>query len=142
MSHHLVTLLLGSNLGNTKENIDFALCRIEDEIGPISKRSDILFTEAVEFVSNNIFCNIAIVIKTQFSPVNLLFLLKKIEQEMGRREDSRVTIEYTDRVIDIDIVFYENLKFESKKLVIPHIKHINEREFSKKLLFQLNTLKT
>ncbi len=142
MSHHLVTLLLGSNLGNTKENIDLALIRIDDEIGHITKRSDILYTEAVEFDSINIFCNIAIVIKTQFSPECLLFLLKKIEQEMGRREDSRVTIEYTDRVIDIDIVFYENLRFESKKLVIPHIKHIKEREFSKKLLFHLNTLKT
>ena len=142
MSHHLVTLLLGSNLGNTKENITFALARIEEEIGPIILRSDILEIEAVEFVSNNIFCNIAIVIKTQFSPVILLNLLKKIEQEMGRSEDSRVTIEYTDRVIDIDIVMYEKLKFESKKLVIPHLKHIFEREFSKKLLFHLNTLKT
>ena len=142
MSHRLVTLLLGSNLGNTKKNIELALDHIVLTIGPLIKKTDIIETEAVEFVSNNIFCNIAIVIKTQFSPVKLLDIIKIIERKMGRIEDSRTTIDYIDRIIDIDIVEYENLKFESKKLVIPHNKHLYQREFSKKLLWSLNTLKT
>lgn len=142
MSHHLVTLLLGSNLGNPKENIAFALDQIEQKIGKIIFRSELIDTYAVEFASNNIFCNIAIVIKTQFSPVNLLDSVKNLERDMGRIEDSRVTMQYTDRIIDVDIVEYDNLKFESKKLVIPHHKHLYDREFSRKLIFELNTLKT
>ena len=134
MSHQLVTLLLGSNLGNTKENITFALARIEEEIGPIIQRSDILETEAVEFVSNNIFCNIAIVIKTQFSPIKLLNSIKLIERDMGRADDTLISGDYQDRIIDIDIVSFGDLQFYCEKLKIPHYKHLNQREFSRKLL--------
>lgn len=137
MSQHEVTLLLGSNLGNTKENIEMALSIIEKDIGRILRSSEILFTSPVEFVSNNIFCNIALRIKTQLSPIKLLNLIKKIEFEMGRTEDSLITKGYMDRVIDIDIVFYGNLKFASGRLKIPHEKHANEREFSKKLLLSI-----
>lgn len=137
MSQHEVTLLLGSNLGNTKENIEMALSIIEKDIGRILRSSEILFTSPVEFVSNNIFCNIALRIKTQLSPIKLLNLIKKIEFEMGRTEDSLITKGYIDRVIDIDIVFYGNLKFASGRLKIPHEKHANEREFSKKLLLSI-----
>ena len=142
MSYYEVTLLLGSNLGNTKDNIQFALNLIEMEIGAIINKSEILISAPVEFASNNIFCNIAIVIKTQFSPVKLLKFVKKIEIEMGRTEDSSVTVEYMDRVIDIDIVAYEKLLFECDRLIIPHKKHLFKREFSKKLLLSLKTLKT
>lgn len=55
-------------------------------------------------------------------------------------QDSTV-LGYTDRIIDIDIVFYDNIKFQGKNLRIPHFKHVNEREFSKKLLTQLDDLK-
>ena len=137
MSQHLVTLLLGSNLDLPERNIDIAISKIEDEIGNVVERSEILHTKPVEFVSNNIFCNIALRIKTQLSPIKLLNLIKKIEFEMGRTEDSLITKGYMDRVIDIDIVFYGNLKFASGRLKIPHEKHANEREFSKKLLLSI-----
>ena len=137
MSQYEVTLLLGSNLGDTKKNIETALHYIEKEFGPILRRSDILLNKPVEFASNNIFCNIALRIKTQFSPIELLNSIKKIEFEMGRTEDSLITKGYMDRVIDIDIVFYGNLKFASGRLKIPHEKHANEREFSKKLLLSI-----
>lgn len=139
MSYHLVTLLLGSNLGNRKENLERALNAISGKIGEIISKSEMMDTQAVEFVSNNIFCNIAIVIKTQFSPFNILNSVKGLERDMGRIEDSSVTLQYKDRIIDIDIVKYDNLKFASKKLVIPHDKHLYERDFSKILLFNLNT---
>lgn len=137
MSHHLVTLLLGSNLGKQKDNIDFAISRIEEEVGELVGQSEIIYTKPVEFVSNNIFCNIALRIKTQFSPIKLLNLLKKIEVEMGRTDDSLITKGYADRVIDIDIVFYGNMNFSSRRLEIPHSKHVYEREFSKKLLLSI-----
>ena len=53
---------------------------------------------------------------------------------MGRTEDSVITGGYTDRVIDIDIVTFNEIKFISERLKIPHQKHLSEREFSRILL--------
>lgn len=53
---------------------------------------------------------------------------------MGRLTDSTISKVYTDRIIDIDIVKYDELKFVSERLEIPHNKHLFEREFSKILL--------
>ena len=142
MSYHLVTLLLGSNLGNSKNNIDLALGAISEEVGCIIKKTRVLETIPVEFVSNNIFCNIAILIKTQFSPVKLLDSVKAIERRMGRTKDSRSTSHYTDRIIDIDIVQYGDLKFECLRLGIPHYRHLYERDFSRELLLDLENIKT
>lgn len=137
MSQQLVTLLLGSNLDFPERNIETAISKIEKELGNVVGRSEMLRTKPVEFVSNNIFCNIALRIKTQFSPIELLNSIKKIEFEMGRTEDSLITKGYIDRVIDIDIVFYGNLNFNCSRLKIPHEKHVKEREFSKKLLLSI-----
>lgn len=134
MSQHEVTLLLGSNLGNPKKNVEEALRRIEKEIGTIIKQSEMLFTDPVEFVSNNIFCNIAIVIKTQFSPIKILNTAKLIERDMGRLDDTMISGEYQDRIIDIDIVRFSALQFCCEELIIPHHKHLYERDFSRKLL--------
>ena len=139
MSQHTVTLLLGSNLGNPEANLQIAQKLISSEIGEILTKSKILHSESVEFVSNYNFCNIALVLKTQFSPVKLLNLIKKIELEMGRTADSAVTKGYTDRIIDIDIVLFNDLKFESKRLQIPHLKHLYQREFSRTLLESIKT---
>ena len=137
MSQHSVVLLLGSNLGNTKQNIDEALLYIETEIGQITRKSKYLNTIPIEFESSNIFCNIAILISTSFSPFMLIKMLKKYEQTKGRKEDSVVLGGYSDRIIDLDIVNYGNLNFKSKILSLPHLKHISERDFSKKLISQL-----
>lgn len=139
MSQQFVTLLLGSNLDLPERNIELAVNKIEKEIGPVLQRSDILSTKPVEFYSNNIFCNIALRISTHFSPVKLLRKVKEIEFEMGRTEDSLITKEYADRIIDIDIVYYGGIRFNSERLNIPHHKHLYERDFSKKLLLSIET---
>lgn len=138
MSQQIVTLLLGSNLGDPEKNIRAAIQIIENEIGSVQKMTKILKTEAVEFVSNNIFCNIAIVIKTQFSPIKLLNLIKNIERNMGRTDDTMISKAYSDRIIDIDIVLFGNVLFECKRLQIPHYKHVYRRDFSRKLLEMLS----
>lgn len=138
MSQHNVVLLLGSNLGNVKNNIIIAKELITNKIGEIKKTSDFLTTFPVEFVSCNNFCNIALRINTFLSPFQLLKVIKNIENEMGRIKDSKEEGVYTDRIIDIDIVTYDNLIFESKNLVIPHKKHLYERDFSRKLLSEIN----
>ncbi|UFH33516.1 2-amino-4-hydroxy-6-hydroxymethyldihydropteridine diphosphokinase [Chryseobacterium sp. C-71] len=133
MSQHKVVLLLGSNIGDKKNNLDTALERLK-EVGDILQNSEYLTSEAVEFVSSNNFCNIATIIFTHFSPIQLLNKIKKIEIEMGRLNDSKISGGYTDRIIDIDIIKYNELKFTSERLEIPHKKHLFEREFSKILL--------
>ena len=138
MSQHVVTLLLGSNLGNPEENIEAALRHIQEEIGEIKKVSEIMKTAPVEFVTSNFFCNIAVLIKTQFSPVKLLESVKNIEKKMGRNKDTFSTKEYLDRIIDIDVVTYGNVKFWSSRLEIPHKKHLSQRYFSKRLLSQFS----
>jgi 2-amino-4-hydroxy-6-hydroxymethyldihydropteridine diphosphokinase len=105
-----VVLLLGSNIGNTLENIENAIAKIEKRIGKIDKFSKILETKPVEFVSNNIFRNIALAYIPQFR----LFLVKRNKKHRkrdGRLEDSSVKGGYEDRIIDIDIVNLERLIF-------------------------------
>ncbi len=137
MSQHLVTLLLGSNLGDREKNIETALKRIESSVGEIIEKTEILYTAPVEFVSNNIFCNIALLLKTQFSPIHILNSIKKIEYDMGRTEDTLISNSYSDRSIDIDIVLFGGVHFVAERLQIPHFKHLYNREFSRKLLDQL-----
>lgn len=137
MSLNTALLLLGSNTGDTKKNIGVAMRQIELRIGSIKKTSTMLKTKPVEFVSNNYFCNIAMSINTHFSPVRLLSELKSIEREMGRELDSRQLGGYRDRIVDIDIVEFNSIDFESDKLKIPHIKHLLERDFSKQMIKEI-----
>lgn len=134
MSQQKVVLLLGSNLGEQKKNIELALQKISDAGNQISQISEFLMSDPVEFVSSNIFCNIAAIIFTHLSPIQLLDCIKNIEVEMGRINDSKVSGGYTDRIIDIDIIKYNELNFTSERLEIPHKKHLFERDFSRVLL--------
>lgn len=142
MSHYHVVLLLGTNLGDKKKNIETAIAELEKRVGPVIIKTEILETNPVEFVSFNIFFNFALLLATHLSPIRLLNSIKSIEQDMGRNIDSKQIGNYADRIIDIDIVEFSNLKFSCKKLEIPHIKHLLERDFSKQLLKELNTKKT
>lgn len=137
MSQQTVILLLGSNLGDVKKNIDTAVQKIENSGCTILNKSKYLINKPVEFDSINYFCNIAISINTQHSPIQLLSKLKKIEQDMGRISDSVASGHYTDRIIDIDIVSINKLTFSCEKLKIPHHKHLYEREFSRELIEEL-----
>ena len=138
MSLHYVVLLLGSNLGDTKSNLNQAIAKIENCLGKIIKTSEMIETQPIEFESTNIFCNIAIGLTTTISPYRFLNAVKSIEKEMGRELDSSAVGGYIDRIIDIDMVTFNNINFESKKLKIPHHKHLYERDFSKGLLDSLN----
>jgi len=134
MSHNSVVLLLGSNINNPENNIQIALKKIEENIGSILKKSELITSEPVGFDSENNFCNITIKLKTQFSPITLLRELKYIERVMGRVKDSSYFDTYQDRIIDIDIILYNNVKFISRRLVIPHYKNLYERDFARDLI--------
>lgn len=138
MSYNNALLLLGSNLGNPIENLEKAISAIESCCGTVVKRSKLLKTKPVEFGSNNYFCNIAMSINTHCSPVQLLSVLKRIERNMGREQDSSDLGGYHDRIIDIDIVKFNGISFRSEKLEIPHKKHLFKRDFSIELIKEIN----
>jgi len=137
MSYNDVILLLGSNINNPEKNIEIALEKIENQAGAILNKSELIITKPVEFESYNNFCNIAIKLKTHFSPIKLLSEMKAIEKSMGRVSDSAALGAYQDRIIDIDIILYNNIKFISKRLIIPHYKNLYERDFAKRIINEL-----
>lgn len=132
-----VVLLLGSNLGNKKNNITLALNLINIKIGPILKKTKLIESEPEDYFSSNNYLNIGIIVSTELSPIKLLKLVKEIERSLGRINDSYLSGKYEDRTIDIDIVYFNSIKYFSKILVIPHASHISKRSFSKKILYEL-----
>ncbi len=108
---------LGSNVGDRTDNLKNAINSIENLIGKVNKISKFYENPAVGFDGNN-FVNICIEVVTFLSPNDLLNSLLNIENEYGRRRLK--SGEYSSRIIDIDIIFYENLSINQNGLVIPH----------------------
>jgi len=113
-----IYLGLGSNLGDKEAFLYQAIKRIEKQIGPIVARSVFFVSEPWGFESGNSFLNACVVAETTISPKECLLLLKGIEGALGRPE--KASDEYKDRVIDLDILFYDNLVLEEPNLIIPH----------------------
>ncbi|MCA1902960.1 MAG: 2-amino-4-hydroxy-6-hydroxymethyldihydropteridine diphosphokinase [Candidatus Hydrogenedens sp.] len=113
----IVYLSIGSNLGNRLDNIAEALKKLGTILNTKVKRaSDIYETEPVGNVYQPIFLNIAVEIETELNPLELLREIKKIEYELGRTSQER----WGPRVIDIDIIFYDDVCINDKQLVLPH----------------------
>ena len=135
MSTNSTILLLGTNLGNKNNNLDRAKELINKEIGEIVKFSNILENEALGFESSNTFLNQKIEVITNLSPIKLLEKIKIIEYHMGRTYTKPKKGEkYIDRIIDIDILHFNNITFCSNTLLIPH-NQIFSRDFIKLLRF-------
>jgi len=119
-----VYLSIGSNKGNRSLLINKAIDEIEKKVGIIISRSSIYQSKSWGFDSND-FYNLCLLIDTDIMPKSLLINLKKIEKSMGRED---VDGSYSDRLIDIDILFYDNITTDSEDLKIPHPK-IEIRKF-------------
>ena len=124
---HTVYLSLGTNLGDKEQNLLSAITEIERRIGPVRAQSAFLSTEPWGFESANTFLNAAVCVETELSPTALLRATQQIERDMGRTQKS-VDGQYHDRIIDIDILLYDDLHINTKKLTIPH-PHMYERDF-------------
>jgi len=122
----LVYLCLGSNLGQREEYFRRVMEEIEERIGPIVARSALYETEAWGYESGNKFLNACIAIKTELYPMDCLRYIKESESRLGRFRSTENN--YTDRVIDVDILFYDNLVIDEPGLVIPHPR-MHDRSF-------------
>lgn len=118
-----VYLGLGSNLGNRAHNIYVALRRLGDTI-QLDQVSSLYETEPVGIVDQPWFLNLVCGGETDLSPEALLGLAKRIEREIGRREGTR----FGPRLIDIDILLYDDLVLDTPRLEIPHPR-LHQRAF-------------
>lgn len=116
---HTVYLSLGSNLGDKEQNLTSAISEIARRIGDITAQSAFLETEPWGFDSDNAFLNAAVCVETQLSPYELLHTTQQIERDLGRMQKSHQGL-YHDRIIDIDILLYDDLHIQTPELTIPH----------------------
>ena len=124
---HTVYLSLGSNIGNRKRALRDAVDLIGREIGVVEREATAIETEPWGFTSPNKFINACVCCLTTQTPRQLLAITQNIEREMGRTMKT-TDGQYHDRVIDIDILLYDDLSVDEPDLVIPHPR-MREREF-------------
>ena len=127
MTKHQVYLGLGSNLGEKEENIHKAIKLIGERVGLVVRQSSLIMTEPWGFESDNAFVNAAVLCETMLTPRQVLRATQKIERELGRTHKS-VAGHYADRLIDIDILLYDDLRVDEPDLQIPH-PLMHERDF-------------
>ena len=118
-----VYLALGSNLGKRLENLRDAVTRLGLRVR-VEKISAVYETEPWGIAEQPRFLNLVLAGETALEPLELLEFVKKIEREMGRAE----TVRYGPRVIDIDILLYDQVRFKNEVLEIPHAR-LHERGF-------------
>jgi 2-amino-4-hydroxy-6-hydroxymethyldihydropteridine diphosphokinase len=112
---HTAYLSLGSNLDDRAANLQEAIRRLESA-GEVTARSSVYETEPMELKNQPWFLNCAIAMETVLSPQQLLETALAIEQSMGRQR----TEPKGPRIIDIDILFFDNCVENSATLTLPH----------------------
>ena len=110
---------IGTNLGDRAANLHCAVKQINEQAGHVLACSSFIETEPWGFASDNAFLNAVVEIDTPHTPHELLRITQTIEREMGRTHKSVGGV-YSDRIIDIDILLYEDLVINEPDLTIPH----------------------
>ena len=123
---------IGSNLGDREENCKQALRLLHANGILIKKQSRMYETEPWGIKDQPKFINMAIEVETDKEPEEFLAVLKNIENEIGRTE----TVKWGPRVIDLDILFYDDLILKTEDLEIPH-PLLHERDFVLKPLSEI-----
>ena len=132
---HTLYLGLGSNLGDKQQNIAMAVEKIEELIGHVECQSALHITEPWGFQSDNMFVNAAVKCVTIVAPHEVLEKTKDIEWQIERTTKS-VDGTYKDRIIDIDILLYDDMEINDPDLVIPH-PLMHQRDFVMKPLNEI-----
>jgi 2-amino-4-hydroxy-6-hydroxymethyldihydropteridine diphosphokinase len=120
---HFCYLSLGSNLGDRAKNLGKAITSLAPQVQPLIQ-SSIYQTEPWGYSDQPNFLNQVVKAETTLAPFDLQEYLKAIEKQLGRQE----TFRFGPRLIDIDILLYDDLVLDTPKLTIPHPR-IHERAF-------------
>lgn len=130
---HTAYLSIGSNMGNKSENLNTAIEMINNLHGTtVMKQATFIETEPWGVTDQDGFLNSALEIKTILSPKELMDELLNIESEMKRERIKR----WGPRIIDLDIIFYDNIISEDEKVILPHPR-MEERDFVLKPLNEI-----
>jgi 2-amino-4-hydroxy-6-hydroxymethyldihydropteridine diphosphokinase len=123
MEQHVVYLALGSNLGNRAANLKEAIASLPPQL-EVKAKSAVYETPPIGFADQDMFLNQVIRGETYLQPELLLKHLKRLEIALGRKP----SFENGPRLIDMDILFYDDLVLYSTALTIPHPR-LHERGF-------------
>lgn len=121
----IVFLGIGTNLGDREHNLVKTVEMIEEFIGPVIRSSSTYETEPWGFQSENKFLNLVLKVETNLTPSGILGRILRIESLLGRLRGPE---RYSSRIIDIDILLYENMVIDEESLKIPH-PLLHERKF-------------
>lgn len=124
----MVTYLgIGTNLGDRAENLTRAVALISEQVGTVLACSSFIETAPWGFASDNRFLNAVLKVDTLLAPDELLRATQSVERQMGRTHKT-IDGNYTDRLIDVDILLYEGVVMNTPELTIPH-PYILQRDF-------------
>lgn len=130
-----VYLGLGTNLGDKEVQLRTAVNEIEKRIGRVMTLSAFYTTIPWGFTSEHTFLNAACAVETSLNPYELLSVTQDIEKNLGRKHKS-VEHHYADRLIDIDILFFDQIIIHEADLQIPH-PLLTKRDFVLKPLVEI-----
>ena len=128
---HKVYLSLGSNLGETKTNLQTAMALLEEQVH-ITRQSSYYETEPVGYEDQPWFLNMVLEGETKLSPFELLAFTQSIEGRMKRIK----TMINGPRNIDVDILLYDDENIQSNHLTIPHPR-MHQRNFVMVPLYEI-----
>ena len=114
-----VYISLGTNLGDKEQNLRTAVQKIEEQVGKVISLSAFYITAPWGFDSEHSFLNAAACVETELSPLEVLQKTQEIERELGRTHKSVGGV-YSDRLIDIDLLLYDDLILDTPTLKLPH----------------------
>lgn len=119
MNKKRVYLGLGTNSGNKQENLQRAIESLSLALGLPVACSSFMESEPWGFESKNSFLNCVVAFDTDMPALELLDTTEEIERRLGRTKKS-LNGQYSDRTIDIDILFYGNDIINNERLTVPH----------------------
>ena len=118
MSMHTAIISVGSNIGDKQDNCQKGIDRLMASGNAfLVKASRFYRTSPVDYLDQDWFVNAAVKIETLLKPLELLEVLKAVQQQCGRTKSG---IRFGPRVLDLDIIFYDRLVMRSPMLEIPH----------------------
>ena len=123
---HIAYISVGSNMGDRLQNCRQGIKSLTSS-GPIRllAQSSVYMTEPVDYLEQDWFINIAIKLETDLDPLQLLDKIESIQRAAGRLQDE---IRFGPRVLDLDIIFFDDRIIGSERLVVPHPR-MHQRRF-------------
>ena len=114
---YAVTIGIGGNIGNTKKIFDkLILCLKKDSRFTLLMTSPLLQNPPFGFLEQSDFLNGIIALKTNLAPNEFLKNMQRLEKRFGRKR----SFQDAPRTLDIDIIFFNNKKINTKDLIVPH----------------------